>query len=377
MVVEAPVLVVGDDEQRLRPHRAPRERVKQPEDELLPVVQIRRRVVVVRARRAEGEIDEIGVDPRDRRQVARCRPLQEAPVAEQILTIEVTGERTAGEPVLRIDQPQCRHVIVRVPAPLHLRVVQMPHEGGEVVRARRAQVVAMTAGRARGGVASVRHRRPANGAEPVVTDAELLGEIRVHRQLVGGVIGHDRCRGVALERRLGSRLRVVGGEPTHLSARHLLVDARARMARILCLDEPRHLGLVHRIGMPAGIVLRSGRRAFDVGSSFVAAQEAEHVVEGTVLQHQDDDVVDLGEVREGVVRGNVRDSARRERSRRRVSHRRSPVANASRLPSRPAARTGRGPRRRVEARRRSASDAGANQVAVPVSIAALQRRPET
>src|SRR4029078_12753026 len=58
VVVEAAVLVVGDDEQRVLPVRAVDERVVELEHELLAGEDVRRRVVVVRGRLEHAVVDE-------------------------------------------------------------------------------------------------------------------------------------------------------------------------------------------------------------------------------------------------------------------------------------------------------------------------------
>src|SRR4051794_7042416 len=116
-------------------------------------------MVVVRAFRAKAEIDEVWVDPRDRREIALARALEEAAVTEWILTIEVGREHLAREPVQRIDDPQRRNVVVRVPTPLHLCCIKMAHKACEIPRPRRLQVVAMSCRRSGGGVAAIGHRR--------------------------------------------------------------------------------------------------------------------------------------------------------------------------------------------------------------------------
>src|SRR6185437_12921962 len=89
VVVEAAVLVVGDDQQRLRPGRAAGERVEELQHELLAGPEVHGRVVVVGTGRPEGEVDEVGVDPGDGRQVSRGHTLEKATVAEDVALVEV------------------------------------------------------------------------------------------------------------------------------------------------------------------------------------------------------------------------------------------------------------------------------------------------
>jgi hypothetical protein len=117
VVVEAAVLVIGDQQQRLCPGRAPRDRVEELDDQLLPGMQIRGRVIVVRAGRPEGEVDEVRVDPGDRGEIAFGGVVEEACVPEDVFLVEVGGDRFLREAILGVDQPEHRHVVVGVPAP--------------------------------------------------------------------------------------------------------------------------------------------------------------------------------------------------------------------------------------------------------------------
>jgi hypothetical protein len=96
-------------------------------------------MVVVRAGRAEGEVVEVRVDPRHRRQVALRRTLEEAAVSEDVAPVEEGGHVFEREADLRVEQPDRRHVVVRVPAPV--LVVEVAEERRDVVRAARLDVV--------------------------------------------------------------------------------------------------------------------------------------------------------------------------------------------------------------------------------------------
>src|SRR5262245_5435001 len=89
VVVEATMLVIGDDQEGLRPIRAASECMKGLEHKHLTSPQIGRGMVIVRAFWAEAEIDEVRVDPRDRRQIALGRTLEEASMTKRVLPIEV------------------------------------------------------------------------------------------------------------------------------------------------------------------------------------------------------------------------------------------------------------------------------------------------
>ena len=139
-------------------------------------------------------------------------------------------------------------------------------------------------------VTTVGHGRAAHRAEPLVADAELLGEVRVHRELRGGVVGHDDPR-VAHER-TAAGLHVVADEAGALVLQ-LLVDAPARVAWILRLHELGARGGMDAVRLAPVLVLHLEGWTLDVVAMLLDRQEAEHVIERAVLQHQDDDVVDL------------------------------------------------------------------------------------
>ena len=67
-------------------------------------------------------------------QVAGGGALEEASVAEDVLDVEVGGDRLAVEAVLGVDHPEHRHVVVRVPAPGDLGRVEVAAERLQVVR---------------------------------------------------------------------------------------------------------------------------------------------------------------------------------------------------------------------------------------------------
>ena len=251
-------------------------------------------MVVVRAGRAERQVVEVRVDPRDGGQVALRRPLEEAAVAEDVAAVEERGHVLEREADLGVEQPDRRHVVVRVPPPLV--VLQVAHERRDVVRPARLDVVAQAVRGAGGGVAAVRHGRARYGAEPVVADAELAREEVVDGQMRGRVVRHHDA-GVGAAALAG--LHEVRDEAAGV-ARELLVHAPARVARVLRLGHRRPRRRVDGERLAAIVVLHRERRPLDVGASLLDRQEAEHVVERPVLHHQDDDVVDLAEVLVGL-----------------------------------------------------------------------------
>jgi hypothetical protein len=67
MIIEPAMLVIGDHEQGFAPERPLDQGIQDRADEMLPARDIRRRAVI----KAGREIDEIGIDERDGRQVSR------------------------------------------------------------------------------------------------------------------------------------------------------------------------------------------------------------------------------------------------------------------------------------------------------------------
>ena len=95
VVVEAAMLVIGDDQERFGPGRAASECMKGLEHKHLATAEVGGGMVVIRTFGAEAEIDEVRIDPRDRRQIALGRTLEEASMTERVLPIEVGRQRLA------------------------------------------------------------------------------------------------------------------------------------------------------------------------------------------------------------------------------------------------------------------------------------------
>ena len=139
VVVEATVLVVGDRSAAFSPRpgsgrsrRRARARASGPHAG--PTAGGRRSSLRARNERSMkfGSIHETaGRSPA----AARSRKLR---WPKHVLPVEVRGDRLGREPVLRVDDPEHRHVVVRVPAPRDLGVVEVAAERLEVVRPRRA-----------------------------------------------------------------------------------------------------------------------------------------------------------------------------------------------------------------------------------------------
>ena len=260
-------------------------------------------MVVVRAGRAEPDVGEVGVDPGDAREPAgrgvlheRRRQRRQAPVEEreprQVLRLD------RGRPVVGVGCADRRDV-VEVPLPRHLRVVEVADERRQVVDRRVGEVLPVSERAAGERVEAVRPRVAGERREPAVADQERLREVVVDGERVGVVVADDDLR-VGDVRVL---LREVLDEAARV-ALQLLVDAVGRVARVVGLVERRPLELVHRVRLAGVLVLHPGLQAVDVVAPALEAQVAEHVVEGAVLEHEHDEVLDLREVLEvgGVVR---------------------------------------------------------------------------
>ena len=150
------------------------------------------------------------------------------------------------------------------------------------------QVIHEAVGRAREQEPAVRERRPEAGAEPVVGQREGPGQPVVERQVPVGPVGHGRGL-VGRGRGLLGR----GHEAVHLAVGPLRVaggPALAGRALRLLHGGARVIGPDH--GAVGGGVLGIRRAVRAAREPFPAAERAKVVVEGVVLHHQHDDVLD-------------------------------------------------------------------------------------
>ena len=190
VVEEAAVLVVDDDEERFLPERRGGERSEEREHELLAGHHRRGRMVVVGARRAEEtEVDEVRVDPRDRRERSLAGIVEEGPALEQGLAAEVRELLVVEEAIAAVDRAE-RPGIVRVPAPGDVVPIEVAHERLQVVDGN-LPVRALASRAAGDRVEAIRPGRPGDGAEPPVAHLELAGEVVVDRDVGAGQVGED------------------------------------------------------------------------------------------------------------------------------------------------------------------------------------------
>ncbi len=270
VVVVAAMLVVGHEERRARPVRTREEGIHDAGHESLSELYVRRWMLVALLAAEEGRVDE-----RDCRQRAGLRVGVELIDQHELLRMGArSGEEAAERDVVVIDLPRHTGVFEQVE---DTRAVFAPVRRGLVAdaaeRSARDQEEAIRVGRAE-------HRR-----EVVIAHRE-----RGVEAVVEGNVGAREVTHRAPSKRIhGGRVGL--GEAAHPAVVVLLVRAVPGVGEISDLAEPR---LVERRNQLAGI---GGRVHVDAPESRRArlpfiAQLPEHVVEGAVLLHQHDDVVD-------------------------------------------------------------------------------------
>ena len=256
-----------------------------------------------------GEVDvlEVRVDPRDLRELAAPRVLDEAGgvhVEDQILLerrkqgqlgpVDVGEMAVMPDQVLVVDAAQ-RADVVRVPAPADIRRVEMADERIAPVDRRWLRLVVAAAGGAAGQrIQAVGPGGAGNGAVPAVAHAEVLGQVVVDGEIRAVVVLHDHARiGVgdvaALERVSEARR-----EPVHLAAADLKVGLGRGVVGIpVRIRDVSGRRVRDRILLAVRRVRHPRLEAVDFVAAVLERQVAEHVVKRPVLQHQHDDVLDV------------------------------------------------------------------------------------
>jgi hypothetical protein len=296
VVVEAAVLVVGDDEERLGPLRARAQRLVHLLDEALALGHVVGRMVVVPREEAEVEVallhDHVAGQP--------ALPA----VAREV---EVEGVEAGG--VLELAEAPVeergRRVLV-VDAEGEALVVERVEDGP--LREARHQRPAVVADEAVGGGGV--HEQPVGlrgrrvGREPAVAHGELPHQVPVHGHGVGAEAGHDggghagplllgllreAGHGGGDARRGGGRRGGVDeGRPVDLLVDGLHGVARVRVHVLGAVAEADgaggRVGGVHVVGL-------GPRHAVDVRVQRL--HPPQHVVEGAVLLHQHHHRLDL------------------------------------------------------------------------------------
>jgi hypothetical protein len=171
--------------------------------------------------------------------------------------------------------------------------VEVAHERRLVVQRRQVMgpAIAAAGGAAAQRVQAVRPGRPRDRAEPAITDGKLTGQMIVDRDVRAAVVTHDRRRVCVLGLEALQRRGVAGRKAIHVAAANLHVDCTGGVVGVLGND--RRAQMVDRIRAALMLVGQPFPQAIDVTTATLKRQIAEHVVEGAILHHQDDDVVDL------------------------------------------------------------------------------------
>ena len=128
---------------------------------------------------------------------------------------------------------------------------------------------------------------------PAVTDAELLREVVEHGQVGGVVIAHHDARIAILDAARSKRLRIARGKPIHRAPVDLPIDRRRRVLRIpTFIGKVRRAETVNRVAPALEVVSHPWPKTINLVAATLEREVAEHVIEGAILQHQHDDVLD-------------------------------------------------------------------------------------
>ena len=122
---------------------------------------------------------------------------------------------------------------------------------------------------------------------------------------IGGVVVTNHATGIRiLDVVAGERLGVALYEAVHFAAPDLEVDGAGGVIGIV-LDR-RAVEMVDWIGAPVMLVGELLPQTIDIGATTFKREIPQHVVEGAILEHQDNDVVDLPEVGDAGLLGHHR-----------------------------------------------------------------------
>ena len=192
----------------------------------------------------------------------------------------------------------------RVPVPRDVVGVEVSHERGMVVDRREVErpVIASAGGATADRVQAVGPGRPGNGAEPAIADRELARQVVVDRDIGGVVVTNHATRIRILDLVVRERLGEARDEAVHLAAPDLEVDGAGGVIGIV-LDH-RAVEMVDRIAAPIVLVGELRPQTIDIVATTFKREIPQHVVEGAILEHQYNDVVDLLEVGHAGVLGH-------------------------------------------------------------------------
>lgn len=128
---------------------------------------------------------------------------------------------------------------------------------------------------------------------PVVTDTELFCEMVKHGQIGCVVVAHHDAWVAIVDTTSRERLRVARRKAVHRTTVDLPVGRFRGVLRVPALvREIRRRQMVDRVAPALGLVSHSWPKPIDVFAATFERQVTERVIEGTVLQHQHDDVLD-------------------------------------------------------------------------------------
>jgi hypothetical protein len=177
--------------------------------------------------------------------------------------------------------------------------VQVADEGRLVVQGRHmpGPVIPAASGRTAQAIQAVGQRRAGHRAEPAVADRELLCQVVIDGHVGSVVVTHDAGRVAVAGPGLGKGRGRAGDEAAHTPAGDLLVDRARTVVRVHI--QGRGIEVVNRIAAPLVLVGELRTQAVDIRTPPRQGQVPEHVIEGSIFQHHDHDMVDLIQVAVG------------------------------------------------------------------------------
>jgi hypothetical protein len=226
----------------------------------------------------------MGVDP-----LGPAFPVQVGPAEEREPVV-------VAECVVGVGETQGARRFEGIPAPADAAGVQVPHERRQVVQRRQVvrQVIAAARGLAADRVQPVGPGRAGHRAEPAIAHRELPGEVIVDRDIGGVVITHHARRIPILNAAARERAGKARGETVHRAAADLQINRAGRVIGII--GNRRAAEVMDGIAVPVVLVGELWTQTIDITAATLKRQIPEHVIERAVLEHQNDDVVDLRQV---------------------------------------------------------------------------------
>ena len=287
MIVEPPMLIVGDNEKRFVPFGAVHNGIHHLPYETLSSGNIGRWSIVIVV--AVWLINEVGINEGDGGQapggdigheIGRVKPgINDIVVVIEGVTLEHAQKAvsvfivTPGDPVLgemvenRSGEDRLESVI--------MRIVCLRQSKGIAVEPAGQGVEPVGKGRAR------------MGSEPALADQKCFSQRVMHGHVYGLVVSHDLARIDAF-----IMFGEIGHEAIKLAPVYLMLHTFVAMAGAFV---KRPLGERDRQVVASLVaILLTTVQAVHIGSPAVPAKVAEHVVERAVLHHEHHNVVDVG-----------------------------------------------------------------------------------